>query len=92
MEWGQVINGKPIRVNSLCPGNIITPIVEKNLADNPSLRKQWEAANMLGRLSEAKEYGGAALFALSDASSFMTGSSLGTHMPFPVKEMNITVY
>jgi hypothetical protein len=31
---------------------------------------------MLGRLSEAKEYRGAALFALSDASSFMTGNSL----------------
>jgi NAD(P)-dependent dehydrogenase (short-subunit alcohol dehydrogenase family) len=26
MEWGQVIKGKPIRVNTLCPGNIITPM------------------------------------------------------------------
>lgn len=76
MEWGKVIDGKPIRVNTLCPGNIITPMVEKNFKDDPSLKKKWENGNMLGRLSEAKEYRGAALFALSDASSFMTGSSL----------------
>jgi NAD(P)-dependent dehydrogenase (short-subunit alcohol dehydrogenase family) len=76
MEWGQVIDGKPIRVNSLCPGNILTPMVEKNFEDNPALRQRWMDANMLGRLSQAKEYRGAALFALSDASSFMTGSSL----------------
>jgi NAD(P)-dependent dehydrogenase (short-subunit alcohol dehydrogenase family) len=76
MEWGKVINGKPIRVNSLCPGNIITPMVLKNFEDNPELKETWESQNMLGRLSEPKEYRGAALFALSDASSFMTGSSL----------------
>jgi NAD(P)-dependent dehydrogenase (short-subunit alcohol dehydrogenase family) len=78
MEWGQIINGKPIRVNTLCPGNIVTPMVEKNFADNPHLhlKEQWEHANMLGRLSQPYEYRGAALFALSDASSFMTGSSL----------------
>ena len=79
MEWGKVIDGKPIRVNSLCPGNIITPMVEKNFQDDPELRTKWENANMLGRLSEAREYRGAALFALSDASSFMTGSSLGSY-------------
>ena len=26
MEWGKIIDGKPIRVNVLCPGNIITPV------------------------------------------------------------------
>lgn len=76
MEWGKVIDGKPIRVNTLCPGNIVTPMVEKNFRDDPSLREKWENGNMLGRLSEPREYRGAALFALSDASSFMTGSSL----------------
>jgi NAD(P)-dependent dehydrogenase (short-subunit alcohol dehydrogenase family) len=76
MEWGKVIKGKPIRVNALCPGNIITPMVLKNFADDPTLKERWENENMLGRLSEPKEYRGAALFALSDASSFMTGSSL----------------
>jgi NAD(P)-dependent dehydrogenase (short-subunit alcohol dehydrogenase family) len=77
MEWGQVIEGgKPIRVNALCPGNILTPMVEQNFKDDPKLKEEWQAQNMLGRISEAREYRGAALFALSDASSFMTGSSL----------------
>lgn len=26
MEWGKVVDGKAIRVNVLCPGNIITPV------------------------------------------------------------------
>ncbi|KAK5128560.1 hypothetical protein LTR85_003231 [Meristemomyces frigidus] len=75
-QWGQIIDGKPIRVNVLCPGNIMTPMVENNIANDPSLKKTWEEANMLGRLSEIKEYRGAALFLLSDASSFMTGAAL----------------
>jgi len=76
MEWGQIIDGKPIRVNSLCPGNIMTPMVRKNFEDDPKLKELWEKENMLGRISEPREYRGAALFCLSDASSFMTGSSL----------------
>lgn len=51
-------------------------MVLKNFEDEPHLKKLWEDGNMMGRLSTAKEYRGAALFMLSDASSFMTGSSL----------------
>jgi NAD(P)-dependent dehydrogenase (short-subunit alcohol dehydrogenase family) len=51
-------------------------MVEKNFADDPALRKIWEDANMMGRISMPSEYRGAVLFMLSDASSFMTGSSL----------------
>ncbi|EXJ91706.1 hypothetical protein A1O3_00256 [Capronia epimyces CBS 606.96] len=76
MEWAKIVNGKPIRVNALCPGNIITPMVLKNFEDDPKLKAAWEQGNMLGRLSHPHEYRGAALFALSDASSFMTGSQL----------------
>ncbi|KAF2094407.1 NAD(P)-binding protein [Rhizodiscina lignyota] len=76
MEWGKIVDGKPIRVNVLCPGNIITPMVRKNFEDDPGLREIWERENMLGRISEPHEYRGAVLFMLSDASSFMTGSHL----------------
>ncbi|KAK5940975.1 hypothetical protein PMZ80_006252 [Knufia obscura] len=65
-----------IRVNVLCPGNIMTPMVRKNFEDDPELRAIWERENMMGRISEPEEYRGAALFMLSDASSFMTGSHL----------------
>ncbi|EME41234.1 hypothetical protein DOTSEDRAFT_134863 [Dothistroma septosporum NZE10] len=76
MEWGKIIDGKAIRVNVLCPGNIMTPMVRKNFEDDPELRSLWERENMMGRISEPGEYRGAALFLLSDASSFMTGSHL----------------
>ncbi|OAP64724.1 hypothetical protein AYL99_00696 [Fonsecaea erecta] len=76
MEWGKIVNGKPIRVNALCPGNIMTPMVRKNFEDDPKLKALWEKENMLGRISTPAEYRGAALFCLSDASSFMTGSNL----------------
>ncbi|KAK4897989.1 hypothetical protein LTR27_004373 [Elasticomyces elasticus] len=76
MEWAKVIDGKPIRVNVLCPGNIMTPMVENDFKNDPNLRKTWEDANMLGRISEMKEYRGPVLFMLSDASSFMTAGSL----------------
>ncbi|KAK3703787.1 hypothetical protein LTR37_014233 [Vermiconidia calcicola] len=76
MEWGKIVDGKPIRVNVLCPGNIMTPMVRKNFEDDPDLRALWERENMIGRISEPREYRGAALFMLSDASSFMTGSHL----------------
>ncbi|GIZ37805.1 hypothetical protein CKM354_000123900 [Cercospora kikuchii] len=74
-EWSQIVDGKPIRVNSLCPGNVVTPMVLKNFADEPHLKAQWEDQNMLKRLSESSEYTGAMLYLLSDASSFKTGAS-----------------
>jgi len=72
MEWGP----KGIRVNSLCPGHIVTPMVKKNFEDEPWLEEIWTHENMLGRLSSPEEFKGAALFLCSDASSFMTGASL----------------
>lgn len=72
MEWGR----HGIRVNSLCPGHIITPMVEQIFKETPSAKGVWETENMLGRLAMPEEFRGVALFSLSDASSFMTGSSL----------------
>ncbi|KAK5072459.1 hypothetical protein LTR64_005070 [Lithohypha guttulata] len=83
MEWGNMKEfedceprKRGIRVNVLCPGNIMTPMVAKNFADDPQLRATWENANMMNRISEPDEYQGAVLFMLSDASSFMTGSHM----------------
>lgn len=72
MEWGR----HGVRVNSLCPGHIITPMVEEVFQQNPASRAVWEAENMLGRLATPEEFRGAALFSLSDASSFMTGTTM----------------
>jgi len=71
-EWGQY----NIRVNTISPGYIVTAMVEKLFVEYPERRDQWPKENMLGRLSRPEEYRGAAVFLLSDASSFMTGSDL----------------
>ncbi|KAF2840005.1 oxidoreductase [Patellaria atrata CBS 101060] len=79
MEWGRVdpkTGEGGIRVNSLSPGHIVTPMVEKNFEDDPGLKELWEKENMLGRLSKPEEFKGAALFMLSRASSFMTANNL----------------
>jgi NAD(P)-dependent dehydrogenase (short-subunit alcohol dehydrogenase family) len=72
MEWGR----HGIRVNSLCLGHIMTPMVQMVFDKTPDVRTTWEAENMLGRLARPEEFRGAALFALSDASTFMTGSTM----------------
>ncbi|GLA56795.1 hypothetical protein AtubIFM54640_000455 [Aspergillus tubingensis] len=71
-EWGQ----NNIRVNTISPGYIVTAMVEKLFEQFPERRDEWPKQNMLGRLSAPNEYRGAAVFLLSDASSFMTGSDL----------------
>ncbi|RDW81350.1 putative short chain dehydrogenase [Aspergillus mulundensis] len=71
-EWGQY----NIRVNTISPGYIVTAMVEQLFVQYPERRDEWPKHNMLGRLSSPQEYRGAAVFLLSDASSFMTGSDL----------------
>ncbi|KAK2752574.1 hypothetical protein FQN55_006687 [Onygenales sp. PD_40] len=71
-EWG--LHG--IRVNTISPGYIVTAMVEELFVKFPERKVDWPKQNMLGRLSAPGEYRGAAVFLISDASSFMTGSDL----------------
>ncbi|MGH2537414.1 MAG: SDR family NAD(P)-dependent oxidoreductase [Candidatus Promineifilaceae bacterium] len=64
-----------IRVNTLVPGVFSTPMTERARQD-PEKMAQWTAAIPLGRLGEPAEAARAVLFLCSDASSYMTGSSL----------------
>lgn len=71
-EWGEY----NIRVNTISPGYIVTAMVEDLFVKFPERRTEWPKQNMLGRLSKPEEYRGAAVFLVSDASSFMTGGDL----------------
>lgn len=71
-EWGQY----GIRVNTISPGYIVTAMVEELFKQFPERRREWPTQNMLGKLSEPREYRGAAVFLISEASSFMTGADL----------------
>jgi NAD(P)-dependent dehydrogenase (short-subunit alcohol dehydrogenase family) len=48
-------------------------MVEELFKKFPERRTEWPKQNMLNRLSLPEEYRGAAVFLVSDASSFMTG-------------------
>ncbi|KAL2039962.1 hypothetical protein N7G274_007365 [Stereocaulon virgatum] len=72
MEWGKY----GIRVNSLCPGHIVTPTVRDNFWENLELEGKWKAQNMLQRLASPEEFKGVGVFLCSQASSYMTGSAL----------------
>lgn len=78
MEWTPIQSDRRggIRVNSLSPGHVMTPAVQKLLERNPGMREMWESENMAHRLANPAEFKSAALFLLSRASSFMTGSNL----------------
>jgi len=71
-EWGLL----KIRVNTLSPGYIASPIPRERYEKDPAGLKVIEQQNPMGRISTPEEYRGAVVFMLSDASSFMTGSDL----------------
>ena len=54
----------------------MTAMVEELFRRYPERRIEWPKQNMLGKLSDPREYRGAAVFLISDASSFMTGADL----------------
>lgn len=62
----------PIRVNTLSPGHIETPM--SAAARERGLTEEWAKQNMLGRISQPEEYRGPVLFLLGDGSSYMTGA------------------
>ncbi|KAK5740157.1 hypothetical protein LTR17_004871 [Elasticomyces elasticus] len=75
-EWGNDGSHPPIRVNTISPGYIETPITMPTVNAIPGLRDLWEGGNMLGRLSTVHEHQASVLFLLADGSSYMTASDL----------------
>lgn len=71
LDWGRY----NIRVNALEPGYITTDMTQASFAD-PAKREARSARTILGRWGNPDELVGAAIFLMSDASSYMTGADL----------------
>lgn len=71
VEWGP----KGIRINTLAPTFIRTPLSEQTLAV-PERRRWIEGMIKLGRVGEIEDIMGAVVFLASDASMMVTGTSL----------------
>lgn len=65
-----------IRVNSVCPGVINTPMLARALERDPSRQKTLRNLHPIGRFGEASEIADAALWLCSDQASFVTGHQL----------------
>ncbi|KAL4913717.1 NAD(P)-binding protein [Aspergillus aurantiobrunneus] len=78
MEWSEVCeDGRGgIRVNCLCPGHLQTPMAQRVMEQDPETKATWESENMMKRLARPEEFRGVTLLLMSDASSFMTGSTV----------------
>jgi NAD(P)-dependent dehydrogenase (short-subunit alcohol dehydrogenase family) len=71
IEWGP----HGIRVNTLCPTFIRTPLAAKTL-DDPD-RRAWVLSKIkLGRVGEVEDLMGPVVFLASDASALVTGTAL----------------
>ncbi|MEY2628118.1 MAG: hypothetical protein RJB08_1877 [Actinomycetota bacterium] len=66
---------KGIRANALCPGPVMTPLLEKFLSDDAKRQRRLVHIPM-GRFGAPEEIAKGALFLASDDSSWMTGQSL----------------
>ncbi|MDE1939168.1 MAG: SDR family oxidoreductase [Alphaproteobacteria bacterium] len=64
-----------IRVNTICPTFIVTPLTKPILADD-AFRAHVMSMIKLGRLGQVEDLMGAIVFLASDASALMTGSAL----------------
>jgi NAD(P)-dependent dehydrogenase (short-subunit alcohol dehydrogenase family) len=70
---------KGLRVNSICPGFIDTPLAAEMVLDNEILKDFREAlidSVLLKRVGRPEEIANAALFLASDEASFITGHAL----------------
>jgi NAD(P)-dependent dehydrogenase (short-subunit alcohol dehydrogenase family) len=62
-----------IRCNAVCPGPILTPILEPFFAE-PGVRERFEQRIPLGRMGQPEDVANLALFLASSESSFITGA------------------
>lgn len=64
-----------IRVNTVVPGVFVTPMTE-HARNNPEMMAKWRREIPQERLGNPRELAETVLFLCSDASSYMTGSTV----------------
>ena len=68
-SWSSYLGPYSVRSNALVPGGMYN-------GQPDAFQEKFSKLNMLGRMAEKGEYNGPVQFLLSDASSYMTGTSL----------------
>jgi NAD(P)-dependent dehydrogenase (short-subunit alcohol dehydrogenase family) len=70
-----------VRVNVVSPGGIYNPAKPQA----PAFIERYAKTTMLGRMADAHEIGGAVVFLLSDAASYITGANLAVDGGYTAK-------
>ena len=69
-EWA--VRG--VRVNAILPAQVLNPGLEQRMVSDPKLRDKFLSGIPAGRLGQADDIRGLAVFLASDASSWITGT------------------
>jgi NAD(P)-dependent dehydrogenase (short-subunit alcohol dehydrogenase family) len=64
-----------IRVNCICPGDILTPMRASGLSQ-PEMERQLSGLQPIGRAGQARDVAGAAVYLASDDAEWVTGVAL----------------
>ena len=72
VEWAD----RGVRVNAIASGYMRTELVDDVLADNPEMEETWIENTPLGRLGRPEELRELVVYLASDASSYMTGTTV----------------
>jgi 3-oxoacyl-[acyl-carrier protein] reductase len=76
-HWSREL--RPVRVNVVAPGNMLTKdsVWERRMREDPSALNEYLSREVaLGRVAQPDEVANVAVFMVSDAASFMTGSTV----------------
>ena len=65
-----------IRVNTVCPGVVLTPLLVDSFGGNDEFLEQMGKTNMLARVAEPEEIAEPIFWLCSDSASFITGADL----------------
>jgi NAD(P)-dependent dehydrogenase (short-subunit alcohol dehydrogenase family) len=65
-----------IRCNTVCPGAILTPMIERLYVESPARRANMEERTPMRRLGLPADVAGAVAFLLSDDAAFVTATDL----------------
>ena len=72
VEWAD----RGVRVNAIAPGYMRTDLVDEVLEANPEMEEAWLENTPMGRLGRPEELRELVVYLASDASSYMTGSTV----------------